>query len=368
MNKATQLEWKLNKEDRNPVDKWGLGALLKRLQEAVAPEGELFQGSAFLDDSREMLHKSRLIEDDVRQSGGKLYVGFQRAEKFEKEIRRYRGLKDSGVEALGFGHGYPREGVPFLEEWVPVREDHDALENQWFLIGPGPNPIAFAGWEVSRSELFGYHGISHPDKIFTGFVSDDTRLVEASVTYLDGIRSRVCNPQGQALADQLDKIRPARVLLVDETEDDGDLETLLPFLFAACRRFESSVTIFDTRAASYLVNYFPLNAKEPHDHILNRTRMRGLGRNRVAGFLSRAESFGLQANAVLPNAVGLTQVGYWAEKVGADLIVLPRSFRRPTLLQRMQGYQLKDLQRSTRIPVLLTDETPATEKVPAALA
>jgi hypothetical protein len=347
------LEWKLRIEDRNPIDQWGVGALLKRLQVAVDPEGDTFLGSAFLDDSKEMLDKSRAIENEIRRTGGTLYTGFQKAEKFEKEIKRYSRLAGSAVKAIAYGQGVPRlGGQESPVEWVPLRADLTALENQWFLISDDPTPIAFVGWEVSDPSLFGLHGITHPNKSFTGFLSDDPRLVAASVRYLQNIRQRVANRPGQDLLDQIAAAKPKRVLLVDELRGAGELEAFLPFILAACRRQHAELFIYDTNAASYLMDYFPLNAPGKPERILDQYRMSQKGRSRVAGFLGRASEFGLDAKAILPSDVGLTQVGYWADKIHADLVVAPSSFCRPSLIQRLQGYDPKLLSSATRADIL----------------
>lgn len=351
---SANLEWKLGIEDRNPIDRWGLGALLKRLQTAIDPEGDMFRGSSFLDDSKDMLVKSRAIEEEIRRTGGTLYVGFQRAEKFEKEFRRYSRLRESAVKTIAFGQGIPRLGdQEITTEWVPVREDLTSLENQWFLISDDPAPIAFAGWEVSDPSLFGRHGITHPEKKFTGFLSDDPRLVTASINYLENIRQRVASRSGQGLLEQIASAEPKRVLLIDELGDHGELEALLPFIFAACRRQQADLFIYDTSAASFLMDYFPLNAPEKPERILGQYRMSQKGRPRVAGFLGLANEFGLDAKAILPDNVGLTAAGYWADKIKADLVVAPSSFSRPSLIQKLQGYDYKLLTSGTRADVML---------------
>lgn len=145
-------------------------------------------GTRFTYDAREMLRATRDIEASLA-GGGRLWVGFQKADKFDHETERYRKLTDGGAEIVAFGAGSPASddiGV----RWIPLAPSTTLVENQWFLATTEPEPIAFVSWEISDPERFGEGGISAPDKRFVGFVSDDRRVIDLLVTHLDGVAGR----------------------------------------------------------------------------------------------------------------------------------------------------------------------------------
>jgi hypothetical protein len=122
----------------------GVAELLARAQEEL---GGPLLGARFLYDARQMLAATREIEQAVSAPGTTLYVGFQRADKLDGEAPIYRSLTRQGVQVIAFGTGTPTE-VPEVH-WVRLPENHDALENQWFLVTETPEPIAFVGFETS---------------------------------------------------------------------------------------------------------------------------------------------------------------------------------------------------------------------------
>jgi len=158
-------------------------AVVELLGRAQQELGGPLTGTRLLYDARDMLAATRQIEAAVR--GGRLFVGFQRAELADGEAGVYRRLVDSGVRVVAFGTGQPRR-LPGLR-WVAVPEDQTALQNQWFLVAEEPEPIAFVGFETSPPERFGRVGVTDPNRTFTGFVSDDPRLIRALTTHLTAV-------------------------------------------------------------------------------------------------------------------------------------------------------------------------------------
>ncbi len=143
-------------------------------------------GTRFTYDAREMLAATREIEATV-ESGGSLWVGFQRAAKLELEKERYARLTSGSARVVAFGTGRPELSDDVRLRWVEVPATTDRLENQWFLVSTDPEPIAFVSWEVSGPERFGEGGISAADKRFVGFVTDDRRVIDALVAHLDAV-------------------------------------------------------------------------------------------------------------------------------------------------------------------------------------
>ncbi|MEO8458238.1 MAG: hypothetical protein ABI559_10535 [Chloroflexota bacterium] len=100
-----KMEWRLKEEEANGIDVFGLGAFVKRLEQAVPHGGERLKGFTFLQDAKLMLSFTREIEQDLlaAQTLGPLYVGFQSAGKLENEAERYHRMKSHGVTVYGFG-------------------------------------------------------------------------------------------------------------------------------------------------------------------------------------------------------------------------------------------------------------------------
>ncbi len=143
------------------------------------------EGTRFTYDAREMLRATREIEGSLA-SGGRLWVGFQRAAKLEHERDRYAELT-TRAEVVAFGTGEPSLPSDVSLRWVSVQPTTDRLENQWFLITTEPEPIGFVSWEVSDPERFGEGGISAPDKRFVGFVTSDRRVIDDLVRHLTDV-------------------------------------------------------------------------------------------------------------------------------------------------------------------------------------
>jgi hypothetical protein len=163
-----------------------LAELLDRAQREVGARA--LTGTRFLFAARDMLAATREIEAAARGSGASLLVGFQRAEKADGEAATYRDLVERGVRVVGFGTGRPA-GWPGAR-WVTLPEDQAALENQWFLVADGPEPIAFVGFETSPPDRFGEVGVTDPSRTFVGFVTDDRRLIGALAEHLRALAER----------------------------------------------------------------------------------------------------------------------------------------------------------------------------------
>jgi hypothetical protein len=140
-------------------------------------------GTRFTYDAREMLAATREIEASVA-SGGRLWVGFQRAAKLEHEVPRYERITGAGTGVVAFGTGTPRLPASVDLRWIEVEPSSERVENQWFLVTTQPEPIAFVSWEVSDPARFGEGGITEAGKQFVGFVTDDRRVIEALLDHL----------------------------------------------------------------------------------------------------------------------------------------------------------------------------------------
>lgn len=129
------MDWRRHPTD-DPNDPEGVDALLRRVQDEVG--GPPLSGTVFLQDAGEMLRSTREIEAVARGAAGTLYVGFQVAEKLDRERNVYGDLVERGTRVVAFGVG-------------------------------AQHAQGNAGDEGKR---------------WKGFVSDDPRLVGALVTHL----------------------------------------------------------------------------------------------------------------------------------------------------------------------------------------
>ncbi|MEO5986323.1 MAG: DICT sensory domain-containing protein [Candidatus Limnocylindria bacterium] len=165
----------------------GIAEIAERLVSEVGDRQ--LEGTRFTYDAREMLRATREIEGSLA-SGGRLWVGFQRASKLEHECERYAAITSQGADVVAFGTGEPTLPPEVSLRWVALEPTTDRLENQWFLITTAPEPIGFVSWEVSDPDRFGEGGISAPDKRFVGFVTSDRRVIDDLVDYLDSVAKR----------------------------------------------------------------------------------------------------------------------------------------------------------------------------------
>ena len=187
------MDWhRLGDGDSEAGRRAGVLDLLKRAQRELG--GGPLTGTRFLYHARDMLAATREIEAAVRGADTTLFVGFQRAAKLDGEAATYRDLVGAGVRVTAFGTGEPGD-LPGLD-WVPVPEDHAAIQNQWLLVAEQPEPIAFVGFETSEPARFGLAGVTKGSRTFTGFVTGDRRLVRAIAEHLEAVaRQGVRGPQ-----------------------------------------------------------------------------------------------------------------------------------------------------------------------------
>jgi hypothetical protein len=356
------MDWQLRRDEGTAADPHGLRALLGRLEAELATGGARLSGFTFLQDSRRMLAFSRQIERALLDAGapGPLYVGFQNADKLHGETARYRRLRARGVRTLAFGEGAPTvRGAESVEAWTALAPDHARLENQWFLVSQTPAPIAFVGWEVSDDALWGRFGVTAEGKRFTGFVSEDERVVQAVIAHLDRVRdgqtpSAAGRPR--SIGAHLLALQPRTILTVVDNGRRSFLRRSLPAIVDGAAEARASLLLYDITAASYLVDPYP-HGERDWRRPLDPPTLRSLGRGYVADMVEEASRHGVTARAILPDGVGFGHLATWCESAGVDVVVVPIEYARPSLVDRLQGYTLKALRGATRIAILVDDPT-----------
>jgi hypothetical protein len=367
-----KIDWRLKNSEVNPVDTHGIGGFLKRLEMAAAPGERSLKGFRFLQDAAEMLRFTREIEREITNSGagGPLYVGFQNAAKLEKEAGRYRRMRANGVTVYGFGEGEPpNEWADGLADWTALEPDYSLLQNQWLLVTPTPNPIAFVGWEVSPDELWGRGGISSAGKAFAGFVSDDARAVAVIVDHLEDVRlgrDSSKSPDGQ-IADLISDLRPRRIVALTDEGGRPFLKRALPKIAEAGGQTGADIYLYDLSAASYLVSPYPDDDDRWHKPQTSQALRRALGRPALADEVEAASSGGAKVKGILPYKIGFGHLLEWCAKEAIDTVVVPVEFTQPSLIERLQGISLQTLtEQKSNVTIIVDDPVRGPWMVPAA--
>jgi len=366
------MDWEL-RESEALGGAEGMEAFLRRLEGAYRDQGGPLEGFTFLSDAREMLRISREIEESLLKqwSRSTLYVGFQNSEKFSKERARYERLRSGDVSVHAFGEGTPDGAMRRAADgWYSLPANHRKLENQWYLVTKRPSPIAFVGWEISDEMLWGREGVSHPDKQFVGFVSEDPRVVQAIVGHLNTVRaSRQGNTNaGGSLREVIADLAPRRILV---PVDDGRR----PEVGRSFRRLVQAgvlegcdVYLYDLAAASYFIDPYPhVEDRRPFDVDYIRNAVR---REYLASQMEQVEAAG-PVLAILPLRVGFGEMGRWVRRQEIDLVLLPQEFEEPGLMDRLKRNTVSALREAANVTVLLDGEagTPRVlESRPIALA
>ena len=360
------MDWVLSEEEA-AAGKDGMTAFLRRADSQLRGDGGPIEGFTFLNDAREMLRISREIERDLLESTTRtrLYVGFQNPDKVIREVTRYADLRQSGVTVYAFGEGGPDENTKTASDsWYELEASHRKLENQWYLVIRTPEPVAFVGWEISDESIWGKHGISHPDKRFVGFVSQDARIVHPIAGHLDIVRAsrgtrRTASgtvspgaPASGSVRDFAASLAPRRLgLLVDDGKREQVQRVFDSFVRAEAIP-KCDIYLYDLASASYLLDPYPSQEdREPFTASYVRNAVR---RNYLADQMERVPVNG-QVFAVLPTGVGFGDLGAWANRLQLDAIVLPAEYERPSLMDRIRGYTVAALREATRAALVIED-------------
>ncbi|MGI8926698.1 MAG: hypothetical protein ACR2HN_08665 [Tepidiformaceae bacterium] len=80
------------------------------------------------------------------------------------------------------------------------------------------------------------------------------------------------------------------------------------------------------------------------------------GRHGLAQQVTMARQAGVDAYGWLPQQKGSGALAEYAEKQGAELIMLPKEMDDPGLLDRMRGATIEKAEKQTHIPVALVDD------------
>lgn len=326
------LDWR---RDARGLGDAGVTALLARVQAALG--GAPLTGTQFLFDGRQMLAAARQIEGSVQGRPTTLFVGFQRGEQAAAERRRYERLAAGGVTVVGFGVGEPEPPVPGMR-WVDLALDRGELINQWFLVTAAPEPIVFAGFEVSPPERFGHGGPHAADRSWAGFVSDDPRLAEALISHLEAVGGL---RRGHDL--------PGLYLVATHDGTDPAYERVRRAGLDIARRDGARVLLYDRSTESYLVDPYQegwtgTDADWPSSaSLLGPSELSLLGMGHLAEQVRDARRLGVEAAALPARGVGVAGIAEACARFGASRAFLPAELARPGLVDRVRHNTLAAL-------------------------
>ena len=380
------MDWRITEEDLSQFGRTPVGGFVERMERELRGEGGPIEGFRFLHTTEEMLRFTREIGDEVLNNPGEanLYTGFQTAAKFDAEMDRYEEILRAGVRVAAYAQGPPPEGFDVGKFWwVEVPRDTRALENQWFLASAAPTPIVFAGWETSPADRFGIGGMAAAGKVFEGFVTTDSRVVDAVVEHLDSVlcvrACLVCGPEdigddepahgenGSGAHRSHDahgegfpgwdkgweSPGDVRIMALTDFHGTGEYAAVRERAEAMAAARGCELLLFEVSAASYLVNPYPEDDRSHWRRVLGEQELMMFGRGAVAMQWRAIEERGVPGGVILPSMPGFKHLAEWADREEVDLIMVPASLVRPGLLARMQGYTLKTLLRHTARPVMV---------------
>jgi hypothetical protein len=336
----------------------GIYEIGRRLAEAI---GRLPDATRFTHDPREMLRITRQIEAASR--GGRLWVGFQSAAKFDVEVERYRDLLEAGTRVTAFGTGRPA-ALPDGLDFRSMAPDLRRLENQWFLVSDRPETVAFVSWELGDPGLFGVGGAATPGKRFVGFVTDDTAVVSELIAVLDGIAGippdatpgpRSAPRRGTPAGDLLELVDGADVVPSGARDGSvvvsvgrGDEQAALALALSLAKAEGRTLVVVDRSGEGILRSpYSDLRGDDEFrprpDRLFGSLVARREGRQATLAALEVAEALGISAGGWFPTASGADGLREALARFDGSVLVVAESARQPGFVERLRGMSLERL-------------------------
>lgn len=338
----------------------GIFEIGRRLAEHI---GRIPDATTFTNDAREMLRVTRRVESVAR--GGRLFVGFQNADKLELERPRYEALVAEGTDIVAFGSGELTKPIDGLE-YRALDPDRLRLANNWFLVSDAPEQVAFVSWEISEGAAFGQGGAATPGKAFVGFITDDPLVVTELAKVLGAWkRPAPAQPPAPVAPDRPDAASRALIDAIEGTSvsatgappgavvlalrrDDSD--RALCTAVAIARAEQRPLVIVDRSAESIFgTPYNDLRGDDDLRPAPDRLFDAGValreGRARTARTIVAATTLGVQAGGWFPTKAGSDGLAEAVERFDGSLIVLPDSVRNPSVAERIRGMTLETLER-----------------------
>ena len=310
-----------------------------------------------------MLGITREIEDEIKKnpSDVTLYVGFQNIDKLDKEINRYKELRSMGIRINAYGINEASEKYSSaIDNWTKISESPENVENQWFIVVENPSPIAFVGWEIS-DDLFAKGKLSDPGKKFQGFASSDIRVVRSLMQHLDSVR--LGNAEGPDTAEKIARnigrdVEKIIIVTQDKSADESTeiSESLINDAIDMCLELNAEAMLYDISAASYFVKPGPPGSGELTKMPLDQNTIRNIGRVHLANQMDRFTNKGVNCKALLAPQHGLQTLMDVASKESAEIVILPKYYEYPRLLDRIVGNALSQIENTSSSNLIVHEE------------
>jgi hypothetical protein len=153
------------------------------------------------------------------------------------------------------------------------------------------------------------------------------------------------------------------LLATDDGRDPAYGEMREPVLRWAASQ-EARVVLYDRSAESYFVDPYPsgpwtadVEGGPDRRSLLDPRQLEMLGRHYLAEQVRSARGAGVEAGGWLPSRPGSRGMADAVSDVGADLVIMPASVARPSLLDRVRGNTLAGFREALSVPVAVADRS-----------
>lgn len=150
------------------------------------------------------------------------------------------------------------------------------------------------------------------------------------------------------------------LLVATDDGRDPTIERARDAALAWARAHEARVIFHDRAAESYFIDPYPSGtwtadvASGPtREDLLAPNDLELLGRHYLAEQVVAARRSGIDAHGWLPPRPGAAGMAEAVERFGVDLVVLPSSMERPSLVDRVRGNTADRFRESLPVPVLV---------------
>lgn len=162
----------------------------------------------------------------------------------------------------------------------------------------------------------------------------------------------------------------APTCIIAYTSEDNRYEPVLRAAIETARQAEARLILYDIDAAPGGLGQIteplsgvprPTEWGADTDPELMPTRLdvqdlEYAGRHSIARYVSEARNRGVETFAWLPSSRDADDLVEYAEKQGADLIMLPSELENPSLIERLRGETAEKVEDESAIPVAFVDQ------------
>lgn len=352
------MDWSYPTDEMLAQDPAGIGVVVSRLGSRTGPPR--LTGTRFLSSPAEMMLTTRMIEQAMGP-GDHLAVGFQTFDRFLPERQTYQNLVDRGVDVTAYAHVETDADDPAVEprdveglRWVQLAPHRRAVENQWFLVSEGSEPITFVGYDISAPEHIASGGVGNEARRFSGFVTDDRRVAALLLEHLARVARSSQGVGSVALSSA--RARAIDLILCATDEATAAYQRAREAATELARALGASLMLYDRSAESNLSDPYPYPEVIGPERPLSRLDAFKLGRSYLADQIDECTAAGVTASAWLPPTPGPKGLAEGVARFHPHLIVMPASLSRPRLIDRIRGNTLSRFRSVTSVSIWTVED------------